>query len=148
MIDFYTQYILPELQSVCAPLTVIQEVGYPVAINSSLLLNHLFDGITNDRQGQLTFLRYTTIHRLSMQWQDFSQAERRLVSTANALYQRLVARSTSPLTLPPSDAVVGEAFQVQPLTTGFITVAAKTYRVADVRTVIGVKLSSTYWSSL
>ncbi len=148
MIDFYTQYILPELQTVCAPLGIVQEVGYPTAINSHSLLSHIFDGMTVDAQGQLTLLRYTTIHRLSVQWQDFSQAERRLVSTANALYQRLVARSKSPLTLPPSDAVVGEAFQVQPLTTGFITVAAKTYRVADVRTVIGVKLSSTYWSSL
>ena len=148
MIDFYADHILPEIHVVCEPLGIVQEVGYPTAINSHSLLSHIFDGMTADAQGQLTLLRYTTIHRIAVQWQVFEAAERLVIQHSNALFQRLLKRSKSPLTLPQSDMITGEQFQLQALTTGFITVATKTYRVADVRTIIGVKLSSAYWSSL
>lgn len=150
MTDFYTDLLLPILQTTCTAVPVNgQSVGYPTSIQSPPWLCHIFDGMTPEAQGQVTFLRYTTIHRIHVQYQAWDVAEKQLAALANALLQRLVGRSKESLfALPAASPYVGEAFTVSPLTTGFVTVGAVTYRIADVRTTLGIKVNATYWSTL
>ena len=149
--NFYTDLLLPIIQTACAGVPVNgQSVGYPTALHSPPWLCHIFDGIdTTETAGHLTFVRYTTIHRLHVQWQAFDVAEQTLITTSNALVQTLTARSKLSLfAIPSSGLYVGESFTLSPLTTGFVTVGAVQYRIADIRSTLGIKVNSTYWSQL
>jgi len=146
--DFYTDLLLPILKTACAVVPVLgQSVGYPTSIQKAPWLCHIFDGMQSETQGQLTFLRYTTIHRLHVQWQAFEAAEMQLITLSNALFQALEGRSKeSLLPIPANPTYVGGLFTLAPLTTGFVTVSSVVYRVADVRSTLGIKVSQPYWS--
>ena len=149
--NFYADLLLPIIQTACAVVPVNgQSVGYPTALHNPPWLCHIFDGIdTTETGGHLTFVRYSTIHRLHIQWQAFDVAEQTLITASNALAQTLTARSKLSLfAIPSAGLYVGESFSLAPLTTGFVSVGAVQYRIADIRSTLGIKVNSTYWSQL
>lgn len=152
IVDFRTTLLLPILQAALAPMVTAttingQSVGLLTAVQAPPWVCHIDDGMNYRTEGQLTFLDYITIHRLHIQWQAFDVAEAALSTISNELYQRLLARSWQPLTSPPAvPSYKGGVYTLSPLITGFVAVGTTTYRIAEVRSTLGIKLSRDYWS--
>jgi len=154
MIDFYGGLLLPILKAACQPMIAAKQLrgqsdGFLTSVHNPPWLCHIFDGITPESDGSLTFLRYTTLHRLYIQWQAWDVAERELANLSNMLVQHLLGRAGTPLTNGTATPhYKGGVFTVSPLSTGFVAVGTTTYRIADVRSTLGIKLSQNYWSTL
>ena len=98
----------------------------PTAIQTTPTLYSLLAGYERSASGQLTAMRYTTLHRLVLQWQDNKQSEAALIGFVNTIPAAIDADQTLA-------GLAGVALaKVVRAESGFLRIGDTTYRVLDV----------------
>jgi hypothetical protein len=103
-------------------------LGEPSGALDPPILYTAYEGFTRGQAGQVTTMTHRFTHRLLITWQEFSQAEARLLSFVNALAAAVDADPKLGGRVASGMARVTEA------SSGFVTIGSTKYRVIDVTT--------------
>lgn len=127
---------LHERFATVAALNHIQ-LGEPKAVQTTPLLYTLFSNYERRRQGQITTMRYTSLHRICYNWSEPTTAEQALVDTLNAVPAAVDADPTLGGRLTGDGMnYLGGIAEVIRADSGWAIVAGNKQRVVDIETLV------------